>query len=50
MLQQSVHMKDQKANQIAMRSRQYRQFAINRIEDLTVVVVIWGVFLLTGTS
>ncbi len=45
-----VHMRDQKANQIAMRSRQYRQSAINLLEDLTVVVVLWSVFLLAGAS
>ncbi|MCQ8104250.1 hypothetical protein NP590_09045 [Methylomonas sp. SURF-2] len=50
MMSQSVHMKDQKANQNAMRSRLYRQFTINRLEDLTVVVVLWGVFLLAGAG
>lgn len=46
----SVHMKDQKANQLAMRSRQYRQTAITRLEDITVLVVLWGIFLLAGAS
>lgn len=50
MLRKTVHMRDQKANQLAMRSRQFRQLAINRLEDLTVVVVLWGVFLLAGAS
>lgn len=46
MLHQSVHMRDQKANQIAMHSRQFRQMAINMIEELTLVAVLWGVYLL----
>ncbi|QPK62976.1 hypothetical protein IVG45_19480 [Methylomonas sp. LL1] len=50
MMRQSVHMRDQKANQIAMRSRQYRQTAISMLEEITVLVMLWGVFLLAGTS
>ncbi|CAD6881629.1 MULTISPECIES: hypothetical protein [Methylomonas] len=46
MLHQSVHMRDQKANQTAMLSRADRQAAINMIEEITLVVVLWGVFLL----
>ena len=45
-----VHMRDQKSNQLAMRSRQYRQAAINMLEEITLIVVLWGVFLLTGSS
>jgi len=45
-----VHMRDQKSNQLAMRSRQYRQAAINMLEEITLVVVIWGVFFLTSSS
>lgn len=45
-----VHMRDQKSNQLAMHSRQYRQAAINMLEEITLVVVIWGVFFLTSSS
>lgn len=48
MMQPSVHMRDQKANQIAMHHREYRQMAINMIEEITLVVVLWGVFFLTN--
>lgn len=50
MMNQSVHMRDQKANQFAMRSRQFRQMAINRLEDMTVLAVLWGVYLLTNAG
>lgn len=48
MLHQSVHMRDQKANQTAMHSRELRQMAINMIEELTLVIVLWGVYLLNS--
>jgi hypothetical protein len=41
-------MRDQKANQTAMHSREYRQMAINMLEEITLVIVLWGVFLLTN--
>jgi hypothetical protein len=47
MIRQSVHMRDQKANQIAMHSRQFRQSAINMLEEITLVVVLWGMYILT---
>lgn len=50
MLNQTVHMRDQKANQMAMRSRQYRQTAINMLEEITVLIVLWGIFLLTSAT
>jgi hypothetical protein len=50
MMNQSVHMRDQKANQFAMRSRQFRQTAINMLEDVTVLAVLWGVYLLTNAG
>lgn len=46
MINHSVHMRDQKANQIAMHSREIRQMAINMIEEITLVIVLWGVYLL----
>lgn len=49
MTRQSVHMRDQKANQIAMRARRHRQAAISLIEEMTLVVVLWGVFLMAGS-
>lgn len=42
----SVHMRDQKANQLSMLSREGRQAAIDMIEEITLVVVLWGMFLL----
>lgn len=50
MMRQSVHMRDQKANQMAMHSREIRQMAINMIEEITLVIVLWGVYLLTSAS
>ncbi len=50
MMHQSVHMRDQKANQIAMHSRELRQMAVNMLEEITLVIVLWGVFLLVGTN
>lgn len=50
MMRQSVHMRDQKANQIAMHSREIRQMAINMIEEITLVIVLWGVYLLTSAG
>lgn len=49
-MRQSVHMRDQKANQLAMHSREIRQMAINMIEEFTLVIVLWGVYLLTSTG
>ncbi len=50
MMHHSVHMRDQKANQVAMHSRQYRQTAINMVEEITVLAVLWGVYLLTSAG
>ncbi len=50
MMHQSVHMRDQKANQFAMRSRQFRQAAINMLEEITVLAVLWGLYLLTSPT
>jgi len=49
-IRQSVHMRDQKANQLAMHTREFWQTAINMIEEITLVVVLWGVYLLASTS
>ncbi len=49
-MRQSVHMRDQKANQLAMHSREIRQMAINMIEEITLVIVLWGVYLLTSAG
>lgn len=46
MPRQSVHMRDQKANLNAMYSREFRQMAINMIEEVTLVIVLWGIYLL----
>ena len=42
-----VHMRDQKFNQLTMRSKQYRQTAINMLEEITLIIVIWGMFLIS---
>lgn len=44
MIYHSVHMRDQKANQIAMLSKSQRQSIANMIEEITLVVVLWGMF------
>ncbi|MDT4332144.1 hypothetical protein ACQE3E_20645 [Methylomonas sp. MED-D] len=46
MIRHTVHMRDQKANQVAMLNRVARQSAINMLEEITLVIVLWGVFLL----
>ncbi|MDD4913639.1 MAG: hypothetical protein PHW13_01205 [Methylococcales bacterium] len=50
MTSHSVHMRDQKANQIAMMARTDRQALAGMIEEITVVVVLWGVFILASLS
>lgn len=42
-----VHMRDQKANQAAMLNRRAKQALINFFEEFTVLLVIWGLYLLT---
>lgn len=49
MIHHSVHMRDQKANQLAMLAKIDRQTLINRLEDIAVVVILWGIFLLAGS-
>lgn len=44
----TVHMRDQKANQSAMLSRSARQTMINMVEEITLVLVLWGVFLIAS--
>lgn len=44
---QSVHMRDQKAKQMALLSKANKQSLINMLEEITVVVVMWGVYILT---
>ena len=46
MIRQNVHMRDQKANQVAMIIKTNRQAAINLIEEITMVAVLWGLFFL----
>jgi hypothetical protein len=41
-------MRDQKANQTAMLNRITRQTALNIIEEITVIIVLWGIFLLAS--
>lgn len=50
MMNHSVHMRDQKANQIAMLAKTDRQALVNMVEEITLVVVLWGVFFLATTS
>lgn len=45
-----VHMRDQKHNQLNLRSKQYRQAAINTLEEIILIIVLWSVFLLTGSN
>ena len=46
MIKHSVHMRDQKANQMSMLARTDQQSVVNMLEEITVVIVLWGVFLL----
>ena len=46
MMRQHVHMRDQKANQIAMLVKSNRQAALNLAEEVTMVAVLWGLFFL----
>jgi hypothetical protein len=39
-------MRDQKFNQTSMLARTDQQAIVNMLEEITVVVVLWGVFLL----
>ncbi|MGZ4958310.1 MAG: hypothetical protein ACXV7J_03575 [Methylomonas sp.] len=50
MVYHSVHMRDQKANQMAMLAKTDRQAVVNMIEEITLVVVLWGVFFLATLS
>ncbi|MGD0958377.1 MAG: hypothetical protein ABSB19_01075 [Methylomonas sp.] len=47
---QSVHMRDQKANQIAMLNRITRRTVISIVEEVTLVVILWSVFILASQS
>lgn len=48
MLNHSVHMRDQKANQMAMLAKSGQEALINLIEEITLVIVIWGMFFLAS--
>jgi hypothetical protein len=50
MIYHSVHMRDQKANQRALLSKSDRQALVNMVEEITLVVVLWGVFFLATLS
>jgi hypothetical protein len=50
MINHSVHMRDQKANQMAMIARTDRQTLANMVEEITLVVVLWGVFILASLT
>jgi len=50
MIDHSVHMRDQKANQMAMLAKTDRQTLINMVEEITLVIVLWGMFFLATIS
>jgi hypothetical protein len=50
MIYHAVHMRDQKANQQAMVAKTDRQALANMVEEVTVVIVLWGVFILAGLN
>jgi hypothetical protein len=50
MINHSVHMRDQKANQIAMRTKIGRQSLINTLEEITLVVVLWVMYILATAN
>ena len=47
MIRQTVHMRDQKANQIAMAIKANRDAALNLAEEITMILVLWGMVFLT---
>lgn len=47
MIRQTVHMRDQKANQIAMTIKANRQAALNLAEEISMILVLWGMIFLT---
>ncbi len=50
MMYHSVHMRDQKANQYSMNAKSDRQVLVNMIEEITLVVILWGVFFVATSS
>ncbi|QWF72625.1 hypothetical protein KEF85_13545 [Methylomonas paludis] len=50
MIYNTVHMRDQKANQLARISRTNKQAMLNLVEEIILVVVLWGMFFLTILS
>jgi len=45
-----VHMRDQKANQMAMLAKYDRQALADRVEEITLVVVLWGMFFVASMT
>jgi hypothetical protein len=43
-------MRDQKANQYSMNAKSDRQVLVNMIEEITLVVILWGVFFVATSS
>jgi hypothetical protein len=50
MINHSVHMRDQKANQLAMLARTDRQTLADLAEEVTLVIVLWGLFILVSIN
>ena len=50
MIRQTVHMRDQKANQVAMVIKANREAAINLAEEITMILVLWGMIFITIAS
>ncbi|MEY4209642.1 MAG: hypothetical protein RLZ92_20 [Pseudomonadota bacterium] len=50
MIRQSVHMRDQKANQIAMIIKANREANLKIAEEITMILVLWGLVFLTMTN
>ena len=46
MIYNSVHMRDQKANQLARFDKNHKQAIVAMCEEITLVMVLWGMFFL----
>ena len=47
MIRQPMHMRDQKANQIAMAIKANREANLKATEEITLILMLWGMIFLT---
>lgn len=46
----SVHMRDQKANQMAMLAQKNRQALSMLLEEISLIALLWGIFFVASLS